>query len=443
MLLAVQPYIQFPDLRSHLPRATEGRTPVYFVGQHVLKHSGYPQNQERLDTMEEARRLCDRRSCPHLTVPKGEVDQDFIVESRVPITAKGIKAQICLYMAYRDQFTEAAREFTTFLCSCTLTDITYQFFDDGEKCERGRYDNVALYLEGGEGKIGLIDLERFSTELRHKTVFLACRDAIRFFPLHFEEILEVGRNLNASEVASHIEELEEVRTEVLKRFHIIYTVHLQFLRTHNITPTNPWEMIPISQNRKNELMVALVNFAREEYKIQLMRQNCCTQEEHVLNVCPDEISEDAIVHFQVKLPEILDLMINFIPELQKRTVAETIACNREILLTETFVSTLPFALPIIKEYSRVAEIHPKDVNALVSSELQLLSFRSLEFNMTSFLDRMLVQSLVRNLDMFKLEDGKDLAQSMIKFFYTELARGGEIAYHNPLAGKAGRQWLFF
>src|SRR4051812_41322906 len=109
MLSIAQQYVESAALRKLLPRATSGKTPVYFLGQLVLKHSGSPQNQDRLDRMEQARKLCNQGGYQNLIVPIGQIYQDFIVESRLPIVAHGTVAQIALYIEHRIQFTEAIK----------------------------------------------------------------------------------------------------------------------------------------------------------------------------------------------------------------------------------------------------------------------------------------------------------------------------------------------
>ena len=87
LLEQAKPYIDTPSQLHNLPKSPEGKTAVYLPEglPIVLKESGSPENQKRLDQMKEARAICNRLECRHLVIPKARVYANFIIEQRLPI----------------------------------------------------------------------------------------------------------------------------------------------------------------------------------------------------------------------------------------------------------------------------------------------------------------------------------------------------------------------
>src|SRR5205814_1778439 len=112
-----------------------------------------------------------------------------------------------------------------------------------------RYDNVVPYLEQGEGKIGLVDLEEF-VPLRRSgdRPIYQCLSAVCFFPLHLEEIVEVMKRFDP-EIEEHRPQLEKARDGALMRFKTAYEDHLNFVREKQITFEEPLKMVDISPAR--------------------------------------------------------------------------------------------------------------------------------------------------------------------------------------------------
>ncbi len=326
-----------------LPRASAGKTPVYLPKTLpiVLKHSdrgGPGQGKRRLEEMELARKICEQNNYNRLTIPKGCLYKEFLIETRVPLEKHDFKAQVGLYIENRDKFTNAVKEFTGFLFQSSLSDIT-DTRTYSTRTYLGRYDNVALYLEKEQGKIGLIDLEHFEPIVDKSSAasFKKCLDAIALFPLHFEEILTIAKAFDPR-IKDYLKKLEESRDEVLKRFKEIYYDHLSFIKTKKIPIENPAYFEKISLARKKSIYEALKSdrdsdlwhpdsdlWLKSDYAPSNLNNNDL---KIVFNLF--EIFKK---NFEDNFSNILDLITTFIAEnLQKNVKAqETISTYRQLI----------------------------------------------------------------------------------------------------------------
>lgn len=389
-------YIDMPSNLENVPLASNGKTPVYLPNDLpvVLKRSGFPQNWSRFLQMHQGHEICETSGYKHLVIPKARVYRGFIVESRLPITRHGTKAQIGLYIEYREQFTSAVKEFTGFLCQSSFRDIT------GGSCDPygtlfqpvGRYDNIALYLEEQEGKIGLVDLERFTPECskeENEWCFFKCRDAIRFFPYHFDEILSTARNFDPN-IENYRKKLEIERDEALKFFKLAYEDHLDFIKEKGITLQNPLEIVQISPTRKESIKEVIVSTIRNEH------------DKGYSEGCLGERPDEMIALFEESFPKILDFTMAFLSKILKREI--------------------------------------DDEKRPISTYSQLLACRTLCFRSGDKLYRNLQDEVASELKKMNLDDVDEyqILLSIIKGIFAELANGREIAYYNPDFGYGSR-----
>lgn len=397
LLEKAKPYIDAPSNLKDVPRASHGKIPVYLPKELpiVLKQSGAPQNQERFNQMQQGRDICENSGYEHLVIPKARVYGNFIVESRLPITVHGTKEQIGLYIENRGRFAKAVKEFTGFLCQSSFYDITGGSNDPYgtlAKTPVGRYDNIALYLEEDEGKIGLIDLEQFSPEhskWQKEWCFFPCRDAVHLFPYHLDEIMNAAKKFD-SNIESYRKDLEKERDEALKRFKIAYENHLEFIKEKGITIEKPLKAIEVSSLRKENIKKTMIEVIRKEHD-GVWYKNC-------LGERPDEIIE----LFGKAFPKILDATTSFLSE-------------------------------ILKKKKEIAK-------EVISSQRELLSFRTLHFSSSSRWYRDLQEKVASELQMMKIEEEwnkENFASLIIQGIFEELAKGREIAYYNPSFGYGG------
>ncbi|MFI5344336.1 MAG: hypothetical protein ACHQUC_08970, partial [Chlamydiales bacterium] len=148
--------------------------------------------ESRLISMEQAHEICERNGYKDLIIPQARGYGEFLVERKLPFEQNSY-THIKLYAENHDKFDNAVTEFTGFLCQSFLCDII-------DERGLGRYDNVPLYIEDGQGKIGLIDLEQFYPNVGEVEdwLFLRCRDAVRLFPYHLDKIIEVAKKIDPS-----------------------------------------------------------------------------------------------------------------------------------------------------------------------------------------------------------------------------------------------------
>lgn len=376
----------------------------------ALKKLGYVGNRERVDKMRQARNICERNGYKSIVIPKARIYKDFIVETRLPIMMYEMKDQMGLYIENRARFTEAVKEFVGFLCQSKLSDITGNTLDSyGTLSETpmGRYDNVALYLEEDRAKIGLIDLEGFEPEC-HKSeknwCFLRCQDAIRLFPYHLDEILDIAKNFDPK-IHEYRKDLEIEKNGALKRFKIAYEDHLELIKKQGITFENPSE-IKINSNQRENLKQAALLFIQKlhEGEVVLGLKDC-------LGETPEEV-EESIRLFEQDFPKILDLKIAFLSRMLKvniEMVKPTISSDVQLLSCRTVFFRDFFISPrnIDDSNSRIP---------IVQSEKWAES---------------LEEDIAAELPMKTWEPNKlEIAANLRGFLFDELVKQGVIAYHN-------------
>jgi hypothetical protein len=318
-----------------LPRAAAGKTPVYLPRELpiVFKQSGDEENFVRLRQMIAAKKICDENDYTSLVIPTARCYKDFIIESRLPITGHDTKSQIGLYVEHKEQFTEAIKEFAGFFFQADLDDIVGKNYDPYgvlSKTALGRYDNVALYLEEGKGKIGLIDLETFRPDTNESKQqwgkewgFLKCIILVDLFPYHVDAILDMAKKF-VPNVEEYRNKLEEEKAEALKRFKIAYENHLDFIKEKGITIDNPIAFTlsnSISQEDLKKTVLNKISLEANEGNFSLFLKNK-KEVDQVLN------SFDRI------FPKILILTTDFLSNLLKikfDNTKETISSEKELL----------------------------------------------------------------------------------------------------------------
>lgn len=401
-----KPFIDTPGGYEDLPRAGSGITRVYFPPDLpiVLKESGPFSCKRRLKKMKEAMEICHNSGYQHLVIPTARTHGKFIIESRLPIMKNNdTREQIGLYLENIEKFTKAVEEFTGFLCQGLLDDITGGTNDAYAKLCRvpiGRYDNVAMYLEEGVGKLGLIDLERFYPRSRSEEkrafsaceraegAFSACQQAIRLFPHHLDTIINAAKKFNPN-IEKHREKLEEERNHVLEYFQKAYKNHLDFVKEKNIDLKNPIKFNEISQSRKEEIREVIEGLIQEQTE-RPSRENCLGENPDVTMKRFNEVA----------FPEIFDCTLKFIDDQLKK------------------------------------KLESLGGSAAISSYPKLVSARTLEFSYGSKAYEDLKELIASKLDMITLEQwGKvSLASQIIDVILEELEKGKEIAHYNPSFG---------
>lgn len=392
LLEQAKPYINNPSSLEDLPRATSGGTRVYLPKELpiVLKESGSPENQKRFDQMGQGREICERSGYADLVIPKARVYANFIIESRLPITMHGTKKQIGLYIENRDLFTNVVKEFIGFLCQSSFYDITggnNDPYSTLSKSPLGRYDNIALYLENGHGKIGLIDLEHFSPKCHRQQkewCFFRCRDAVHLFPHHLDEIMNAAKQFDP-EIEEYRKTLEIERDEALKRFQIVYEDHLNFIKEKNITLQNAAVFEKLGIGRTEQLKDAIEK--------KLRKKNTSIRFEGYLGNNPGT----ALASFNEKT----------FPKLMSATYK----------LIDTL---LDFNMKSCE-------------NNKVSSTAELLAIRTIQFSYEHTEYEDFTKSLTSDLTMFDIKPRKikQLLDLLLNTILKEFAKGREIAYYNP------------
>lgn len=241
-----------------LEKAKGGRKSVYLPNDLPLVFKELHSNKQ-LDQMEQASQICHRNNYRHLEIPDSALLNSFIIQKRVPFKSIDSKHQIALYLENIDLFTNAAREFTGFLCQGYLGDITtetgsdpYENLFNKEKEETGRYDNIVLYTEHQEGrltgKVGFVDLDGFG-KLGKYQILEQVKNAIRFFPHHLEVIIEEATK-HYPQIVNHRGQLEIFKDQTLKFFQGLAGDHLTFLKQKDITRQNPSALPTIPPDQK-------------------------------------------------------------------------------------------------------------------------------------------------------------------------------------------------
>lgn len=395
-------YIDEPEKIKDLPIASRGRTRVYFHDELpiVLKESGSPENKKRFEKMKQGREICDAHNYSHLAIPTARIHGDFIIESRLPIMKDlDTKMQIGFYLNHVEEFTEAVEEFIGFRCCVRLDDITggtTDAYSTLSKVPIGRYDNVAMYLEDGRGKLGLIDLESFypiAKEDQQQHAFFACLDAVRLFPHHLDTIMHEAKKFNPN-IEERRKELESERDLVLEYFKKAYQDHLDFVKQKGVDLSDPVKFPDISPTRKEKLIEAIeILIGNENNDVLSVR----------LKDYLGENPKEALSLFKKAFPEILDATLKFISDLLESNIEDR-------------------------------------GGTPISNDSELLSARTLEFNDESDIYINLKKTIASNLNMLTFKNNRQKTRFISKIIdgvLKELEKGREIAYYNPSFGVGG------
>jgi hypothetical protein len=261
-----------------MAKEQQGCTPTYFPENLpvVLKHCGFGVKgvthcTERLAQMETARALCQQLGLSHLVIPKAEQYEDFLIEDRLPIKVDALSLENTgLYLQNKDKFTTVIRQMTTFLYSVDLEDIkdhqAETFWNILSPTPKS--DNLPLYLENGEGKIGLIDLEELRIP-RRRPFLDNVKLMISFFPYHFEDILDAAKKADPSihrQIEEEKRELQKTQTLALTAYDRIYLGHVKFLQDHGISRANGGKMPIWDQKTREEIAQTLRNEFLQRYQ---------------------------------------------------------------------------------------------------------------------------------------------------------------------------------
>lgn len=310
------------------PRAVNGIAMVYLPRDIpiVLKCIGDSLSQRRFKKILQARKICQKNSYKDLVVPRARVHGDFLLESRLPIMVHDFREQVGLYVDNRDKFTSAIREFAGFLFQTTLHDIVGRpeiFYTKLTDTEIGRYDNVALYLEETEGKIGLVDLEQFDPncdKTDDRWCYSRCETLICLFPLHFDEILNVAKEYDPT-IDNFREDLEKIRDKACSFFKMIYIDHDEFIKHHHITIENSTRIVEIKPenylNIHEEIRLFIHNSHQGHYGSD--SQNC-------LGVDP----KDTLIQLEKKFPEVIQATTNFLSKMIRLSLMQRSAKQSHI-----------------------------------------------------------------------------------------------------------------
>lgn len=246
-------YLRDPERLQKLPQALNGDSKVYLprdlpvvikLPARNRRHDSKTLSNQRYTGLFLAHALIKKNHFMDLVVPRARVCGEWIIESRVPIEMHNTKEQIGLYCQNSARFTNAVVEFFQFTCQSEFDDIVGEDRDPFSKMAEtpiGCYDNCA-FLQNG--KLGLVDLERFRLKPVHQTkswCLRKCQKAVYMFPLHLETILAEAKKHDRA-VERHRKSLETSRDKVLKFFDIVHFNHLRFLQEGRITSCNPAAM---------------------------------------------------------------------------------------------------------------------------------------------------------------------------------------------------------
>lgn len=271
--------IDQPCKLSTLPKADDGRTPVYFPkdARIVIKESrDMLESNRRFSDSVGARSTCLREGYRHLIIPKAKPIKKYLVEERLPISGHGLKEQIDIYSKHRNEFTDAVKEFTAFTLTNHVSDIrgTRSPVKIVGDFPLPRYDNFILYIDTQDGlpsyRIGMVDLEHFKPAPKGLTkaqMLESIKGAITLFPHHFDTIIETALRYYP-EVREKQAELKILQEKVLT-FHQNYLEnHVQHLEEKGIQVSAPWKEIEITPARKDEIITVISDKiqALHEYK---------------------------------------------------------------------------------------------------------------------------------------------------------------------------------
>jgi len=267
--------VKFADQLSSLSKAGHGNTPVYYLPgiPVVIKQCGSSKTVEQLAEMNLAREICKEKGFTHIVVPLARIDRDLLFVERIFYSSR-TKVQVGFYMKNSSHLTLAVKEFASLYFSTTIPDLVdlqsshnpyKSLCDPPLRYPLCRYDNLAMYLHKGVGKIGLVDLQGFTPEVSHSQAlyFVKCQHLVGMFPMHLHEIFTLATQLDKN-IEKRWPSLLRQKEKTLICFNEIYTKHWEFIQRANITLEDPVQFKPFSPALLDKLRNYLQEKLREE-----------------------------------------------------------------------------------------------------------------------------------------------------------------------------------
>lgn len=391
--LKAKTYIQDRSKLANLTKAACGKSPVYFLSNPPLAIKQCKERKARFSKIKEAQELCEQSGYKDLEIPAARLFGKFIIERKLPLSHRTIdqttREQMLLYSENRENFTPAIQEFVGFLCQSKISDITGNTSDRFRHLatnRMGRYDNIGLYLEKNQGKIGLIDLEDFSSEVDKSNkdwCFLRCQQAVSLFPYHLEEILKSAKEFDPN-IEDYRQLLIEERDESLKRFEV-FEKHLNFVKEKEIPFDKPLAFKKLSKEKEQSLKESL------EKELRNLHEN-----ENRFQGCLGDNPNKTIASFnETAFPRLLEDVYKVFSDLLEGKMEESLLPNK----------TPSSILDLLELRSLEIQSH------------SLREFFSLSFmNMFSFREKFIASAF----PLF-----------LISFIFKELEKNKVIAYYNP------------
>lgn len=259
------PFISLSRL-SKLPRARDGRKPVFFLpGIHVVVKYCLTQEKcwEAFQEMNAARKAC--KDLERVCIPRARTYQEFLLVEEVRFSPYS-KVAIGLYLEKPGCFTKAIEEFAPFYFKTTLPDLVdsernpdayRSVMDNRYDVMLGRYDNLALRLDKDDkGMIVPVDVEGFSPSAHEDDSPKKFINLITLFPLHRAVIVKAACSYN-SELSIYFVYMNEHRHKVLHCFEKIYTRHLVFAQRKEISLHQPDRLDTFSDHVMHEVLLYL------------------------------------------------------------------------------------------------------------------------------------------------------------------------------------------
>lgn len=329
----------------------------------------------------EAREICDRNNYKHLIFRSTDVYNGFIIENK-PSSKNNKREMMRFYIENPKLFTEPVKEFIGFLCLAR-----FDLSKNSIITPLGLNNNITMYYEEDQIKIGLIDLERlYSSTQKGGSLYLECQKAIQLFPLHMDDILEVAKKFDP-----HIEKMRSKLELEQNHALILFNSkkngdHLVFLKKKGITFENLSEIVLINSYIKNKIQKEIISIISKKYE----------RDEKFLDKNFDEV----IALFEKSFHEILDLTTAFLSEIMKSQHLST---------------------------------------KKVMSYDQLASYRKLHFHNSHPLYKKLNEQIGLKLMGCKITDEKmeSFLSLIINSIFTEMANTGVIAFYDAKHGIDG------
>lgn len=252
-------------------KETDGKSLIFVnpdMPKILIKHPGVCARWSPLfrhNHQQQIKKFIKREKFKYIVVPQTKVEEDYLIEDKLPVNAFDIREQIELYTKHIDNFTAAAEEFTRLLLIVSFTDLLGGYWSSLSSTAIPRYDNALLYLDHGYGKIGLIDVKSLyinsESELsceNNEQIFERWKRAVIFFPYHLNQIIAQIERFDKN-ILKRRKELENIQEKMLVFFDKIYGAHARFLHYHNITANNANVLIDTNPVLEEEIINLLKN----------------------------------------------------------------------------------------------------------------------------------------------------------------------------------------